>query len=167
MFKLPDSSDRWAQALISKSNYLGQEAVIKTKFDVYYFFLMAGIANGTSLPLEKFSMSEFTKYVPEDFLKYRHVIAGLLLCAELVNKGIPLERESAQCMVLELFDERSSSLLSPRAMDTLNGYALKGSEIVMEEMPQPPAQEVFLIWFASEMLPRLISQGAWAVRTGM
>lgn len=161
MFKIHSSAEKWAGNILKRPNSDNNHP-IKTQFDLYYLFLIVGIGLGKTYDIGKADLKDLVKNVTEDFQEYKHLLAGLLLSAELTNSGHNLDKKKIQKKVVELLRADSSVYLSQNAIDTMNSYALAGFEIVREKYTSPRTNVYeFLLWYYNEMLPECFISKEW------
>jgi hypothetical protein len=152
------SAEKWAGNILKRSD----NNPIKTQFDLYYLFLIVGLGKGKTYDTSKSELKDLVRNVTEDFQEYKHLLAGLLLSAELTNSGHNLDKKKVQKKVVELLRADSSVYLSQSAIDTMNSYALAGFEIVREKYTSPRTDVYdFLLWYYYEMLPECFSSKEW------
>lgn len=132
-FALRTDAEKWF------SNIKDQKP-LNSKFDLYYFCLMLGIASGRkSNPNERSSAPEFIDYFINDYKSTQRVLLGLLLTAEFKRFSIDLtEKESVRKKLIDMIDPTSSTNLTTDAIKSLNEYASGGYEYLTEKMPTKP-----------------------------
>lgn len=133
-FRLRTDAEKWF------SEIDGREP-IKTKFDLYYFCLLAGLASGRYVDISRQGVT--ARDIVQDFiLDYRpaaRLMIGLLLVAELSRSGIaPSERLAVRKLVKQLVEPGSSGL-SDEGFRAMNGYASGGYEFLAESRDHRPA----------------------------
>ena len=140
-FRLREDAERWFSQLDGKEP-------TKTKFDLYYFCLMAGLANGRSSDASSSGVT--AREIVDDFIHdYRpaqRLLIGLLVVAEARKGGIDLEEKAAVREVFgRLVTPESKTHLTDEGMRCLNAYASGGYEFLSESRDTAPASpEEFL-----------------------
>ena len=138
-FRLRRDAELWFRELEGKDP-------IETKFDFYYFCLMAGLASGRRCDI---SGLETIELVGDFVLAYRPVqllLIGLLVDAEVRKSGIDLrERDDVRSEFSRLVSARNSTQLSSTGMRCMNDYASGGFDFLKESAGIPPVStEEFL-----------------------
>ena len=161
MFRIHASAEKWAGNILKRPTSENNHP-IKTQFDLYYLFLIVGLGTGKTYDTSKADLKDLVRNVTEEFQEYKHLLAGLLLSAELTNSGHNLDKKKVQKKVVELLRADSSVYLSPIAIETMNSYALAGFEIIREKYNAPRTNVYdFLLWYYNEMLPQCFSSEEW------
>ena len=133
-FRLREDAERWFSALDGKEP-------TKTKFDLYYFCLMAGLASGRSSDASKAGVP--SREIVDDFIQdYRpaqRLLIGLLVVAEVRRGGIDLAEKAAVRQVFRrLVTPESKTQLTEDGMRCLNAYASGGYEFLSESRSTKP-----------------------------
>jgi hypothetical protein len=116
------------------------------KFDVYYLFLMMGLKLRKLGSPEQIKRDAFVDYYPEVYRDKAELIAGLLIDAEMVRKGIePNNRQSVEKLMLQLIDHMSVTKLSSKGIELLNLYAAGGANYIRDNISSTSELEVFLV----------------------
>ncbi|MCG3775336.1 MAG: hypothetical protein JW395_2168 [Nitrospira sp.] len=140
-FRLRSDAEKWF------SEIDGREPV-KTKFDLYYFCLMAGLAHGRSTdPAEAgISSKEIVDDFIQDYKPAKRLLIGLLVVAEVRKGGISLdERASVRDIFKRLVTFDTKTGLTDEGMRCMNAYASGGYEFLAESRETKPASpEEFL-----------------------
>lgn len=133
-FYLRNDTEQWF------SHIKDQKPYIETKFDLYYFCLMLGLAAGRKSPVTgKSDATEFQKNFVKAFIPVQKLIIGLLLKAELRRLGIdPSEKDHVYDLLTEIVDPDSLTKLTEAGITKLNEYVSGGYDILSEEMPSKP-----------------------------
>lgn len=115
---------------------------IRSKFDLYYFCLTAGLASGRSneTQLTGAGSKEFIDYFIDDYKPASRLLIGLLVIAEMKHKGIDVSEKAA---VRELFKSlvdanNGNSHLTDDGMRRMNAYASGGFEYLSEQRDSKP-----------------------------
>lgn len=140
-FKLRSDAEKWFSELDGKEP-------AKTKFDLYYFCLMAGLASGRySDPASAgVSAREIVDDFIQDYKPAQRLLIGLLVVAEARKAGIALEEKAAVREVFKrLVTPTTKTGLTDEGMKALNAYASGGYEFLAESRESKPASpEEFL-----------------------
>lgn len=139
-FRLRTDAEAWFSALDGKEP-------AKTKFDLYYFCLMAGLASGRSS--DPASAGVAAKEIVDDFIQdykpAQRLLIGLLVIAEVRKGGIDLEEKAAVRDVFKRLVTLNGTNLTAEGMNTMNAYASGGYEFLAESRDTKPASpEEFL-----------------------
>ena len=139
-FRLRADAEKWFSEVDGKDP-------VKTKFDLYYFCLLAGFASGRYADTARQDIS--TREIVQDFtLDYRpfaRLLIGLLLVSELTRSGIDLTERKAVRAVLKQLVHPSGTGLSDVGFRAMNAYASGGYEFLAESREQKPGSpEEFL-----------------------
>ena len=140
-FRLREDAERWFSELDGKEP-------TKTKFDLYYFCLMIGLASGRSTDLS--SSSTPAREIVDDFIQdYRpaqRLLIGLLVVAEVRKRGIGLdERTAVRDVFKHLVTPHDKTNLTEEGMRCFNAYASGGYEFLAEHRDtRPSSHEAFL-----------------------
>lgn len=156
MFKLHNSARAWAEPLLS------EKAPFTMLFDIYYLSFMTGIGLGLSGGVDNNQQTEFIKALPGAYQKYGNGLVGSLIIHELKNSGVEMNRDNVKRQIDLLMVANSSNPFSDFAMDLMNKYAYFGFEELKFKFPHPKNSAEFLLWFDSDIRPRLFSEGVWS-----
>ena len=128
MWKLNNEADTWFKDLESATN---------TKFEIYYFCLLAGVKSRTLG--EQPDGEGFLNSFPSAFSNQRYQILGLLLEAELSRMEVDYSNEvDVQAQISRLLDSEAPSRLSPEGFDAANRYSSAGYYLIREKLGAPP-----------------------------
>lgn len=97
-FRMRQDAENWF------SNIRDQKP-IRTKFDLYYFCLMMGLATGRRSAPAKcgFGYTDFTDNFVSDYKPYQRLIVGLLIRAELSRRGVSVtEKDEVRKFFVDL-----------------------------------------------------------------
>ena len=153
-FRLREDAERWFSRLDGKEP-------TKTKFDLYYFCLMAGLASGRTSDVSRDGIS--SREIVDDFIQdYRpaqRLLIGLLVVAEVRNHGIDLsEKQAVRAEFNRLVTTESKTQLTDEGMRCLNAYASGGYEFLSESRDTAPeTPEEFLRDFIGLMESAVVS----------
>lgn len=147
-FRLRSDAQSWFSEI-------SESAPFRTKFDVFYFCALAGLASGRSSDAAQVgaAATDLVEKFVEDYRSVSRLIIGLLVVAELRNSGIDIE-EKAQVRTLfkRLVDPQSPNSLTDEGMKRLNAYASGGYEWLAEQRDMKPySAEEFLLSYATLM----------------
>lgn len=133
-FYLRNDTEQWF------SHIKDQKPYIDTKFDLYYFCLMVGLAAGNKSPVTARSeATEFQKSFVRAFIPVQKLIIGLLISTELKRLGVDIsEKEHVYQRLTELVDPDSSTKLTEAGINKLNEYASGGYDLLTEELSSKP-----------------------------
>ena len=140
-FRLREDAEKWFSELDGKEP-------TKTKFDLYYFCLMSGLASGRSSDAANLGVT--SREIVDDFIQdYRpaqRLIIGLLVVAEVRKRGIDLaEKRAVREVFRRLVTPDTPTKLTDEGMRCLNAYASGGYEFLAESrQTKPDAPEEFL-----------------------
>lgn len=113
----------------------------KTKFDVYYLCLLAGLASGRAAELSSAAnpATDLVEKFVEDYRPVSRLIIGLLVTAELKKNGIDVsEKTQVRSLFKRLVDSESPNSLTEMGMRRLNAYASGGYEYLAEQRDMKP-----------------------------
>lgn len=134
-FRLRKDAETWFSE-IEKSRHL------KSKFDIYYFCLMIGLASGrTNDPKASGSTSkEIIGYFIDDYKAASRLLLGLLVTTEMKYRGIgPSEKAAVRELFKELVDaENGNHNLTDAGMKRMNAYASGGFDYLSEKRDAKP-----------------------------
>lgn len=133
-FRLRTDAQNWFSEIADKPPF-------RTKFDIYYLCLLAGIASGRAVELSGAAnpaTDVYEKY-PEDFRPAGRLIIGLLVTAELKKSGIDVsEKAQVRALFKRLVDSETPNNLTDMGMRRLNSYASGGYEFLAEQRDMKP-----------------------------
>lgn len=151
-FRLRNDAEKWFSEIDGRDP-------VKTKFDLFYFCLMAGLASGRSTdPAESgVSAKEIVDDFIQDYKPAKRLLIGLLVIAEVRKGGMSLgERASVRDIFKRLVTYDTKTGLTEEGMRCMNAYASGGYEFLAESRDTKPASpEEFLRDYV-----KLISQAA-------
>ena len=129
-YRLREDAESWFK-------HIANQAPLRTKFDLYYFCLMLGLATGRrSNPSENVKAQGFYDSMPEPYKNIQELITGVLLRTEIARFGIKLtDRTGVRRILTELV---GSSGLSSVGIVRLNEYASGGFDVIFEHMLEAP-----------------------------
>lgn len=133
-FRMRQDAENWF------SNIRDQKP-IKTKFDLYYFCLMVGLATGRrSEPTKRCAeVTDFTDNFVSDYKPYQRLIIGLLIRAELSRSGISVtEKDEVRKLFVDLVNPQNPTNLTDAGMDRLNEYSSGGYDYLAEKLDSRP-----------------------------
>jgi hypothetical protein len=140
-FRLRTDAEKWFAALDGKEP-------TRSKFDLYYFCLLAGLANvrhvdpaAAGVPAKEFVGDFINDYKPA-----QRLLIGLLVVAEVKRGGISLdEKASVRDVFKRLVTPTTVTNLTDEGMRCMNAYASGGYEFLSERRETPPTSpEEFL-----------------------
>lgn len=134
-FRLRNDAEKWFSEIESSPH-------IRSKFDLYYFCLMAGFASGRSneTQITSSSSKEFIDYFIDDYKPASRLMIGLLVIAEMKHKGIDVsEKVAVRQLFKSLVDANNgSNNLTDEGMRRMNAYASGGFEHLSEQRDTKP-----------------------------
>ena len=135
-FRLRIDAEKWFSEIYPRSPH------IRSKFDLYYFCLMAGFSSGRSneTQLTGAGSKEFVDYFIDDYKPASRLLIGLLVIAELKYKGIDIsEKAAVRSLFKALVDANNgSNNLTDEGMRRMNAYASGGFEYLSEKRETKP-----------------------------
>ncbi|WP_447909480.1 hypothetical protein [Brevundimonas bullata] len=134
-FRLRNDAEKWFSELDGKEP-------TKTKFDLYYFCVMAGLASGRSSDPSAAGVGtkEFMSDFIQDYKPAQRLLLGLLVVAEVKRGGIDLDEKAAVREVFKrLVTPNASTNLTDEGMRCMNAYASGGYEFLAEQRDTKPA----------------------------
>ncbi|MDD9964038.1 MAG: hypothetical protein OXU70_18325 [Gammaproteobacteria bacterium] len=153
-FRLREDAERWFAALD------GREPA-KTKFDLYYFCLMAGLASGRTSNESDFGAREIIDEFIQDYQPSQRLLIGLLVAAELRQGGIDFdEREAVRRVFSRLVTPESKTQLTDEGMRCMNAYASGGYDFLSESRDAPPASPEEFIRDFVRLIDNAVEVGA-------
>ncbi|MBW4692624.1 MAG: hypothetical protein KME27_12750 [Lyngbya sp. HA4199-MV5] len=157
-FRMRQDAENWF------SNIRDQKP-IKTKFDLYYFCLMVGLATGRrSEPTKRGSeVTDFTDNFVSDYKPYQRLIIGLLIRAELSRSGISVtEKDEVRKLFVDLVNPQNPTNLTDAGMDRLNEYSSGGYDYLAEKLDSRPYHvEEFLRTYAKLLRGAIEQNSSW------
>ena len=134
-FRLRTDAEQWFSEIESSAH-------IRSKFDLYYFCLMAGFASGRSSEtlLTGAGSKEFIDYFIDDYKPASRLLIGLLVIAEMKYKGIDVsEKAAVRALFKTLVDANNgNNNLTDEGMRRMNSYASGGFEYLSERRDTKP-----------------------------
>lgn len=134
-FRLRTDAEKWFSEIERPPH-------IRSKFDLYYFCLMAGFASGRSneTQLTNAGSKEFIDYFIDDYKPASRLLIGLLVIAEMNYKGIDVgEKAAVRALFKELVDANNgNNQLTDEGMRRMNAYASGGFEYLAEQRDTKP-----------------------------
>lgn len=142
--------------------HISNTGPIKTKFDLYYFCLMAGLSKGQTSRLQ--NGQEFVDNFVSDYKPSQRLILGLFLIAEMSRFGIELnDRDEVRNLINKYFDPSTPSHLKNEGFAGLNDYANAGFNFIYENCPEPPRRvEHFIQWYVKNISTQITSSELWS-----
>lgn len=135
MFRLRTDAEKWF-------NEVERSAHIRSKFDLYYFCLMAGFASGRAAKeeLTNANSKEFIDYFIDDFKPASHLLIGLLVIAEMRFKGIDVtDKAAVRALFKDVVDARNgNNHLTDLGMRRMNAYASGGFDYLAQRRSSKP-----------------------------
>ena len=152
-FRLREDAERWFKELDGKEP-------AKTKFDLYYFCLMAGLSSGRTSDPTAFGAREIVDEFIQDYQPAQRLLIGLLVAAEIRRGGIDLsEKASVREVFRRLVTPESKTQLTDEGMRCMNAYASGGYDYLAESRDSAPASP-------EEFIRDFVELMADAVETG-
>lgn len=134
-FRLRIDAEKWFSEIESSPH-------IRSKFDLYYFCLMAGFSSGRSneTQLTGAGSKEFIDYFIDDYKPASRLLIGMLVIAEMKYKGIDIsEKVAVRALFKALVDANNgSNNLTDEGMRRMNAYASGGFEYLSEKRETKP-----------------------------
>ncbi|HEY9874427.1 MAG TPA: hypothetical protein V6D12_13385 [Candidatus Obscuribacterales bacterium] len=138
---------------------------IQTKFDLYYFCLMVGLATGRrSDPIKRCSeVTDFTDNFVSDYRSYQRLIIGLLIRAELSRLEVSVtEKDEVRQLFVKLVNPQSLTNLTNLGMDRLNEYSSGGYDYLAEKLNvRPHHVEEFLRTYTKLLREAVEQNSSW------
>lgn len=132
-FRLREDAEWWFAALDRKEP-------AKTKFDLYYFCLMAGLASGRMSNAAGLGAREIIDEFIQDYQPAQRLLIGLLVAAEVRRGGIDFdEKEAVRAVFGRLVTPESKTQLTDEGMRCMNAYASGGYDFLSESRDAAPA----------------------------
>jgi len=131
-FRLKNEVDSWF-------SQIHKQGPLKTKFDLYYFCLMAGFsANKKSSSVEAIA-SEITDNFVAEYKPVQRLIIGLLIVAEIKKLGIEItDKDEVQGILIRYTTPESLTHLTEEGLKQLNCYASGGFDYLTKVFPTKP-----------------------------
>ena len=160
-FRLREDAERWFSEIKDKAPF-------KSKWDMYYFCLMAGLATGRRNEPGSAGRSapEFISYFIDDYKAAQRLITGLLIVSELKRHGIDVsEKTEIQKLIKRIVDPHQSQTgLTDEGESLLNAYASGGYEYLAENRDAKPySAEEFLRDYAAMISNQLETTPFWTL----
>ena len=132
-FRLREDAVCWFKELDGKEP-------ARTKFDLYYFCLIAGLASGRTSDPSSFGAREIIDEFIQDYQPAQHLLIGLLVATEVRLSGIDLsEKEAVRGVFKRLVTPESKTQLTDEGMRRMNAYASGGYDYFAESRDSAPA----------------------------
>jgi hypothetical protein len=155
MFKMQPEVDDWFRHIL-------KNGPIQTKFDLYYFCLMMGLASGKTESAE--NAVEFVGYFVGEYRSSQRLILGLLIVAEAARLGLELgDRMEIESLMKNYLDSANPAQLTEAGFARLNDYANGGFIAITEALQgvKPYQVETFLQWYSKELEKRVEANPFW------
>lgn len=140
-FRLRADAEKWFSELDGKDP-------AKSKFDLYYFCLIVGLASRRSVDPSAAGVQakEFVGDFIQDYKAAQRLLIGLLVVAEVKRGGINLDEKAAVRDVFKrLVTPSTTTNLTDEGMRCMNAYASGGYEFLAERREtKPTSPEEFL-----------------------
>ena len=134
-FRLRSDAENWFSEIESTSHF-------RSKFDIYYFCLMAGFASNRSneAPLSGTASRDFIDYFIDDYKAASLLLIGLLVVSEMKYKGIDVtEKVAVRSLFKDLVDaSNGNNFLTEHGMKRMNAYASGGFDFLAENRDSKP-----------------------------
>jgi hypothetical protein len=161
MFRWSTEIDRWAEHLIRRRSDGQEPNPIRTQLDLYYLFAMIGIGRNDARPLDG-AVKDIVKSYTDELFRSRYQITGLLVCADLLNSGVKLDKDRAKSSLVKILSTDSSVGLSSEGIELLNQYAHGGYLRAKESLgSKPTSSEDFLLWVHRFLKESCFSSDLW------
>lgn len=132
-FRLREDAERWFKELDGKEP-------AKTKFDLYYFCLMAGLASGRTSDPSAFGAREIIDEFIQDYQPAQRLLIGLLVASEVRRGGIDFsEKAAVRAVFRRLVTPEAKTQLTDEGMRCMNAYASGGYDYLAESRDSAPA----------------------------
>ena len=152
-FRLREDAERWFGELDGKEP-------TKTKFDLYYFCLMAGLASGRASDPSDFGAREIIDEFIQDYQPAQRLLIGLLVAAEVRRGGIDLgEKTAVRAVFRRLVTPGSKTQLTDEGMRCMNAYASGGYDFLSESRDTAPASPEEFIRDFVELMTDAVEAG--------
>jgi len=153
-FRMRPEVDEWFK-------HIFKQGPIQTKFDLYYFCLMMGLAAGKSESVP--SAVEFVQNFVGDYKGVQRLVLGVLIIAEMSRLGLELnDRKEVQDLIAKYLDATDVTHLSVAGFERLNEYSHGGFNIIVESAGSKPYHvEPFLQLYVKELRKRIDDSKSW------
>jgi hypothetical protein len=143
--------------------HIFKQGPIQTKFDLYYFCLMMGLATGKSEAIS--SAPEFVQNFIGEYKGVQRLVLGVLIIAEMSRLGLELnDRDEVQDLISKYLDATDVTQLSAAGFERLNDYSHGGFNVIVESAGSKPYHvEPFLQWYVKEFQKRIDENKNWKV----
>lgn len=134
-FRLRTKAEKWFSEVDGSEPF-------STKFDLYYFCVMVGLASGRrSEPSDSDDTArEIVDHFIQDYQGAQHLVLGLLVVAKARRAGIRLkEKDEVRKVFGRLLTPTSNTGLTDKGMQLLNSYASGGFDFMAESRKSKPA----------------------------
>jgi hypothetical protein len=160
VFKLKPEVDDWFKHVL-------RDGPIKTKFDLYYFCLMAGLAKGVTENVQ--GVPDFVSGFVLDFKQSRRLIITTFIVAEMFRLGLELnDRKEIQDLMSRYIDSSNEANLTTAGFEKMNEYANAGFNVILENHGEPPHPvEPFLQWYAKFIKASFADSVQWGAISGL
>jgi len=146
-------------------SHIQDQKPIRTKFDLYYFCLMVGLATGRkSEPAKRCpEFTDFTDNFVSEYKPYQRLIIGLLIRAELSRLGVSvMEKDEVRKLFVDLVNPQNPTNLTDVGMDRLNEYSSGGYDYLAEKLDSKPYHvEEFLRTYAKLLRGAIEQNSSW------
>ncbi len=154
MFRMRAEVDQWFKHIMNTGP-------IKTKFDLYYFCLIAGLSKGQSVELV--NGQDFNDSFVSEYQSSQRIILGMFLIAEMSRLGIEFDdREEIKVLINKYFQSSTASNLKNEGYSGLNDYANAGFIFLRENYESPRRVEDFLQWYVKNISEQVDVCGVWS-----
>jgi len=121
------------------------------QFDVYYCCALIGMSV-VRLDDDTTDLRDIVEKYPKPYAEYKANIAGLLIATEAIRLGIGTQSGMLEELMLKYLSD-DDTMLSEEGIKTLNAYALKGYNLLIEYplSDKPTSREEFLEAFHEAM----------------
>jgi hypothetical protein len=153
-FRMRPEVDEWFK-------HIFKQGPIQTKFDLYYFCLMMGLASGRSDSVP--SAVEFVQNFVGEYKGVQRLVLGLLIIAEISRLGLELnDRNEVQDLFGKYLDANDATHLSGAGFERLNDYSHGGFNAIVESAGGKPYHiEPFVQWYVKELRKRVDGNKNW------
>jgi hypothetical protein len=128
-FRLSSDAQKWFAPAFA------DEGPLHVEFDKYYLCLLIGIKTRRRDQLDS-SATGFIEYWISDYQGVRELMLGLILKAELDNRGIQTaERDAVQATCKRIFTHDDQTQLTADGMKVANSIAHGGFKTLEESFP--------------------------------
>lgn len=134
-FRLRTDAEAWFSEIETSRH-------IRSKFDIYYFCLMIGLASGRTNEAKASgnAAKEIVGYFIDDYRPASRLLIGLLVTSEMKFRGIDAsEKPAVRALFKELVDaENGNHNLTDEGMKKMNAYASGGFDYLSEKRDSKP-----------------------------